>query len=159
MTSVSIKNLTRRKSVPRFAYTAIVDAVLPGWSLSLVFVGPAKARALNTQLRSKTYVPNVLSYSLGRMSGEVIICPSEAQKQAASYGMNEREYILYLFIHGVLHIKGWVHGATMEKCERKLLAQFAKGSARDYPHETTHRNRHRHRHVPSKNGRRRGTLR
>ena len=159
MTSVSIKNLTRRTSVPRFAYTAIVDAVLPGWNISLVFVGPTKARALNAQLRGKTYVPNVLSYALGRASGEVIICPSVAKQQAATYGMNEREYILYLFIHGVLHVKGWAHGATMETCERKLLAQFAKGSARAYPHETTHRNRHRHRHVPGKNGRRRGTLR
>jgi rRNA maturation RNase YbeY len=154
MTSVSIKNLTRRKSVPRFAYTAIVDTTLPSWDLSLVFVGPTKARALNAQLRGKTYVPNVLSYALGTTSGEIIICLSVAREQAPAYGMSEREYILYLFIHGVLHLKGWAHGATMERCARMLLAQFAKGSARAYPHETTHSNRHRHRHVPGKNGRR-----
>ncbi len=149
MPGVSIKNLTRRKSIPRFAYTAIAANALPGWDISLVFVTPAKARALNEQMRGKTYVPNVLSYALGRKSGEIIICLNEAEKQALSYGMSARTFTLYLFIHGVLHIKGWVHGARMEQCERNLLARY----------ETTHSHRHRHRHVPSKDSSDRGTHR
>lgn len=146
MSSVSIKNLTRRTGVPRFAYKEIVESVLPGWNISLVFVGPAQARKLNEQMRGKTYVPNVLSYTLGWKSGEIIICLNEAEKQAFSYDMSARTFILFLFIHGVLHIKGWVHGVRMERCERNLLARY----------ETTHSRRHRHRHVPSKDGRDRG---
>lgn len=146
MSDVSIKNLARRKSVPRFAYKEIVEKALPGWDISLVFVGPAQARKLNEQMRGKTYVPNVLSYALGGKSGEIIICLNEAEKQAFSHGMSARTFILYLFIHGVLHIKGWVHGVRMERCERNLLARY----------ETTHSHRHRHRHLPSKDGRDRG---
>ena len=156
MSGVSIKNLTRRNSVPRFAYSALAANVLPGWDLSLVFVGPAQARALNEQMRGKAYVPNVLSYALGEKSGEIIICLSEADKQAVSYDMDRRTFVLYLFIHGVLHIKGWAHSAKMETCEQTLLAKFAKGSGRTNLHETTHSNRHRHRHLPSKGGRHRG---
>ena len=176
MSGVSIKNLTRRKGVPRFAYTAIVKSALPDWDISLVFVGPVRARALNEQMRGKTYIPNVLSYALGTKSGEIIICLNEADKQATSHGMGRGTFVLYLFIHGVLHIKGWAHGARMEACERNLLARFASrigtpdgvprigtpdgvqgNNVRDYPHATTHSNRNRHRHIPSKNGRRRGT--
>jgi rRNA maturation RNase YbeY len=137
----------------------VAERVLPGWDLSLAFVAPLQARGLNEELRGKSYVPNVLSYESGRKSGEIVICLSEAAKQAKSYGMTERAFVLYLFIHAVLHLKGWVHGGTMEKRERKLLAEFATSGAKPLPNETTNRNRHRHRHVPSKDGRRRGVLR
>ncbi|MFA6519892.1 MAG: rRNA maturation RNase YbeY [Candidatus Paceibacterota bacterium] len=163
--AVAIKNLTRRLTAPRAVFTAIASEVLPHFDISLVFVGPAKAHALNKQLRGKDYIPNVLSYALDGENGEVIICLAEAKKQAPDFFMNERDFVLYLFIHGLLHIKGRVHGATMERSERKLLAKFlpaqagAPSSARPLPNGTTHRNRNRHRHVPSKNGRRRGTLR
>lgn len=155
MTVVSVANLARRKRVPRFAYTAVAEKTLPGWDISLVFVSPQKAQALNKQLRGAAYVPNVLSYALGARSGEIIICIAEAEKQASSYGMDARNFVLYLFIHGLLHLKGWAHGGTMERCERKILAQFGAGMTRISPHGATHSHRHRHRHVPSK-GRRRG---
>ncbi len=157
--AVAINNLTRRPTAPRAVFTAIANDVLPGWDISLVFVGPARARALNEQLRGKDYIPNVLSYALDDANGEILICPAEAKKQAPDFSMSERGFILYLFIHGLLHIKGGVHGATMERSERKLLAKFSQGDARSLPNGTTHSNRHRHRHVPSKNGRRRGTHR
>lgn len=141
MAGVAIQNFTRR-SVPRFAYTAIVAEVLPGWEVSLAFVGAAKARALNKQLRNKEYTPNVLSYEVGEKSGEIIICPAEAEKQAPDFQLSSNSFLLLLFIHGLLHIKGRVHGDTMEKCERKLLAKFAKGTVRANQHVTTNSHRH-----------------
>ena len=160
MAGVSIKNLTRRSlRSERRVFSAIVKEVLPGWDISLVFVDAKKARTLNEKLRGKKYVPNVLSYIVGEKGAEIIICPSEAKKQAPDYNLQPTTYNLYLFIHGVLHIKGWAHGATMERCERNLLAKFVAGNARKKQNETTHRHRHRYRHVPGKNGRRRGALR
>lgn len=154
MAGVAIKNLTRR-SVPRFAYTTITANVLPGWDISLVFVGPKKAVELNTQLRKKSYTPNVLSYALGEMSGEVFICLAEAAKQAPAHNMGEREFVLYLFIHGLLHLKGWAHGSIMEQWERKLVNQFSKPASRRSIHVTENSDRHRHRDLPSKSGSRR----
>ncbi|MDO8593323.1 MAG: rRNA maturation RNase YbeY [bacterium] len=149
--AVAIKNLTRQhlKVVAGAVFSAVAEEVLPGWDVSLVFVGATRAKALNKKLRGKTYVPNVLSYVVGEKSAEIIICPSEAAKQAPSFNLTPYTFTLYLFIHGALHIKGWAHGARMETCERNLLARY----------EATHSYRHRHRHVPSKDGRRRGALR
>ena len=130
-------------------FERVTREVLPGWEISLAFVDGKTAQSLNKKLRGKTYTPNVLSYALGNKSCEIIICPSEAKKQAADFSMNGKDFILYLFIHGVLHIKGWAHGARMEQWERKLLKRYG----------ASYSDGHRHRHVPSKNGRRRGTLR
>lgn len=144
MTIVNVRNLTRR-TAPRFAYTAVTTAILPNWEISLVFTGPTQARKLNEQLRGRSYTPNVLSYIAGKQSGEIIICLQEAIAQAPKHHMDEREFVLYLFIHGLLHLKGMAHGSTMERCEHEFLTQF---------YGTTHSDWHRHRDVPSKNGRR-----
>jgi rRNA maturation RNase YbeY len=149
MSGILIKNETRRRQAPRAVFSKIAKEVLPRWDISLVFVAPAKARALNTQLRKKSYVPNVLSYIVGEKSAEIIICPSEAAKQASDFQLTASSFLLLLFIHGALHIKGWVHGAKMEKCERTLLFKYVQKNS----------DRHRHRHVPGKDGRRRGNLR
>ena len=130
-------------------FSEIANDVIPGWDISLAFVGSARAKALNKKLRNKDYVPNVLSYALGKKSGEIIICPNEAQKQAHDLKLSTHDFLLLLFIHGLLHLKGWRHSVRMEECEQKLIAKY--GSA--------HSNRHGHGHVPGKNGRRRGTLR
>ena len=142
MAGVSTTTLTRHERVPRFAYTQIAAKVLPGWDISLVFVSSARARTLNTRLRGKTYVPNVLSYEAGHKNGEIFICLAEARKQAPQYEMSARIFVLYLFIHGLLHLKGMPHGVTMERSERRLLAQFVKGRARARTHASTNRHRY-----------------
>ena len=130
MGSVSIQNLTRSAlGGPRQVFSKVAADVLPGWEISLVFVGEKRALDLNKKLRRKSYVPNVLSYIAGEKSGEIIICPREAKRQASAYHMSVQNFILYLFIHGTLHIKGWPHGATMDRCEEVLLAKYAKGLA------------------------------
>lgn len=150
---LSIRTMTRRTPAPGFPFTRAAKAVLPGWELSLAFVGETRAKALNTKLRGKTYVPNVLSYKTsearGPQSGEIVICPAVAKKQAPAYGMPYEIFVGYLFIHGLLHLKGMPHGHTMEKAERDLLSRIAP-----YTHATTNRHRNRHRHLPDK-GRRR----
>jgi rRNA maturation RNase YbeY len=142
---VSIKNLTRQhlKVVAGLPFQKVAEGVLPNWDISLVFIGPKKALALNKQLRNKEYIPNVLSFKLGDKSGEIFICPKEAEKQAPSFNLLPSAYTLLLFIHGLLHIKGMAHSAKMEKCEQELLSRYVK----------TNSNRNRYRHVPDKNGR------
>ncbi|MDD2657708.1 MAG: rRNA maturation RNase YbeY [Candidatus Pacebacteria bacterium] len=156
MGSVSIHNSTRQQNVVAgLPFAEVAKKVVPGWDISLAFVGSTKARALNMQLRKKEYVPNVLSYVVGNKSAEIIICPTEAAKQAPDFKLPASSFLLLLFIHGLLHIKGMAHGVTMEQCERKLVATFVTGDARPLPNETTHRNRNRHRHLSGEDGRRR----
>ena len=123
MATVDIRNFTRGQK-PRLPFGKIADSVLPSWDISLVIAGEDRARNLNHALRNKEYVPNVLSYKVGKASGEIILCPSIARKEASQYGHTYTEHLLFLFIHGLLHIKGHRHGVTMENAEERLEKRF-----------------------------------
>lgn len=110
---------------PRLPYKKMRDDVLgASYSLSLVFVGPARAQALNRAHRKKMYVPNVLSFSLDRSTGEIFITPAVAEREARQRGMSVRGYIGFLFIHGLLHLKGVPHGDTMEMLEKRYCKKY-----------------------------------
>ena len=117
------RNFTRTPA-PRHPYEAIASAILPGWEISLVFAGEVRAQQLNKALRNKTYIPNVLSYESGKKSGEIIICLQVAKREAKEYGLTYQQHVAYLFIHGLLHLKGYPHGSTMDTYERAHMARF-----------------------------------
>ncbi len=94
------------------------------YELSLVFVGKARAAALNKTYRHKTYSPNVLSFPLTEDTGEIVICPQVAKSEASKFNLSTDGYIAYLFIHGLIHLKGHDHGDTMDTLERKHLKTF-----------------------------------
>jgi len=121
--SVTIAHSAR--SYPKHPYAEMKEAILgKTYSLSLIFVGGTRAQALNKKYRNATYVPNVLSFPLTDDTGEIYITPTVAQKEAHKFGMTPNGYIGYLFIHGLLHLKGYPHGATMDKAEKKFTARF-----------------------------------
>jgi probable rRNA maturation factor len=121
--TLTISHTTR--SYPKLPYQEIAKAVVgTHYQVSLTFLGADRARQLNTQTRGKTYVPNVLSFPLDEGHGEIYIAPTVASKEAVAHGMTARGYVGYLFIHGLLHLKGYDHGSTMEKLEKKYCTKF-----------------------------------
>lgn len=110
---------------PRHPYEAMATAVLgKAYDVTLVFVGETRAQQLNLESRGKSYVPNVLSFPIEKNLGEIYICPRVAKKEAKKFNLSVRGYVAYLFIHGLLHLKGYDHGATMDKLERQHLKRF-----------------------------------
>lgn len=106
-------------------FSAIKQAILGAkYELSLTFVGEKRAASLNKAYRQKTYSPNVLSFPLTETAGEIFITPAVAKREAAKFDLTPNGYIAYLFIHGCLHLKGYDHGDTMDKLERKYLKAF-----------------------------------
>ena len=123
MSSVLISATSR--SYPRLPFEKMKDEILGNsYELSLIFVGEARARALNKQTRKKDYLPNVLSFPLTKKYGEIVITPVRAKHEAKRFGFSTRGYIGFLFIHGLLHLAGHDHGEKMEKLEKKYCTQF-----------------------------------
>ncbi len=81
------------------------------YELSLVFASNTLIRRLNRTYRGIDKPTNVLAFPLSKTSGEIFINCSRAKPFS----------VKYLFIHGLLHLKGMGHGDTMEKAEKKLL--------------------------------------
>jgi rRNA maturation RNase YbeY len=98
------------------------------YDLSLAFLPPTKMREAmkykKMPLKKDALASNVLSFPLSPASGEILICKSTARSQAKDYGMDYPTFLTYLFIHGLLHIKGLQHGATMESEERRIMRRF-----------------------------------
>lgn len=113
------------QSYPRLPYEDIKNAVVgKQFSVSLVFLGEARARQLNIRVRKKTYTPNVLSFPLTENAGEVYITPQVAKREAKQFGHSYKNHVGYLYIHGLLHLIGHDHGAKMEKLEKKFMEKF-----------------------------------
>jgi probable rRNA maturation factor len=120
----SITNKT--KSKPKsLLFVRIKDDVLgKDYELSLVFIGSVKSRTLNKEYRKKDKSTNILTFPLSKTEGEIFITPEVAKRDARKFDMKESDFITYLFIHGLLHLKGFKHGDKMEKEEKKLKKKY-----------------------------------
>ena len=123
METLSISSTARH--YPTWPYQQMKNTILGReYVLSLSFVGATRARTFNQTYRKKDYVPNVLSFPLEAGVGEIIICPTVAKGEAKKFNLSVNGYIAYLFIHGLVHLKGHDHGDTMDKLEQKYVRQF-----------------------------------
>lgn len=121
--SLQLTNTTKDRTPIKFK--AIKDDVLgSSYQLSLNLVGEKRARAVNQKSRNKTYVPNVLSFPLGKNTGEIYLTPMVAKREAKSFGHSFKKHLTFLYIHGLLHLKGLDHGAKMESLEEKYLKKY-----------------------------------
>lgn len=124
-----------------------------GYELSLVFVGIDRMRALNKQHRGKDYATDILSFDLDDHecdhdhdhgehevfiktaaelkfgTGEIIINPEKARSKAKEFDRAFENYLHFLFVHGLMHLKGHDHeddadAKKMEAAEKKALKEF-----------------------------------
>ncbi len=130
--------VSAKGTLPRVPFARIKNAILgEDYELSVVFLPPTAARALNITHRGKDYVPNTLSFPLTTTSGEIILCRSAARAQYKTFGMTYDDYLTFLLIHSALHLKGYAHGSTMERKEKEFLQLFSTSNGK-----ITHQRRH-----------------
>lgn len=109
----------------KLRFSKIKDEILgKKYDLSLVFSGDQEIKKLNKTYCHKNYTPNILSFPLDKDSGEIFINLKIAEKESPKYEMDYKTYVLFLFIHGCLHLKGHDHGKKMENLEDKFLKKL-----------------------------------
>ncbi len=124
MLTKSNKNQNTR-STKGDIFVAIKNSTLgKSYHLSFAFIGPEKMRKLNLIYRNLNKPTDILSFPLSNTDGEIYICRSEARKEAKKFDREYNNFILFLFIHGCVHLKGYDHGTKMEREEIKLREKF-----------------------------------
>ncbi|MDB5188008.1 MAG: hypothetical protein JWO50_528 [Candidatus Kaiserbacteria bacterium] len=119
------KHASLSKRVLSLPFETIANSILTKkYELSLVICADKLATKMNKQYRHKTYSPNVLSFPLTNDSGEIFLNLRVAEREAAKYNIKLEARILYLFIHGCVHLTGLDHGPLMDKLEKKALQKF-----------------------------------
>ncbi len=116
---------TIKGKLPSLPFVDMKEVILgKDYDLSLVFIGDKLSKSLNKKYRKKDYTPDILSFPYDKKEGEIFINPHQARKRAKDFDMSERKFIGYIFIHGLLHLKGLRHGSTMDRMELKYLKHF-----------------------------------
>jgi len=94
------------------------------YELSLVIVKKGEIRKLNKSYRNLDKATDILSFPLSEKEGEIFLCPEIALKEAPHFGRNYENFLEYLFIHGLAHLKGFEHSSKMELEEGKIRNKF-----------------------------------
>ena len=121
---ITITNYTKTK-LPKWPYEQMLGRVLgANYDLSLVIVGDTRMKKLNMQYRGKTTTTDILSFPLDKKNGEIFISPRATLREAKKFDRKYNNFVAFLFIHGLYHLKGMDHSSTMESSERKIRAEF-----------------------------------
>jgi len=114
-----------RSRLPSLPFSIIKDTIIgKKYNLSLVFITSFKIKKLNKIYRNINKPTDILSFPLTPETGEIFICPSETQKERLKFDRTYNNFLLYLFIHGLVHLKGYDHGPKMDKIEEKFRKRF-----------------------------------
>lgn len=124
LTNFEITNKTKGK-LPSLPFELMKKAVLGDkYELSLVITSSSEMLKLNKSYRNLDESTDILSFPLSKNSGEIFICPSETKKMMREFDRPYENFFAFLFIHGLVHLKGYDHGDEMEKVEIKFRKKF-----------------------------------
>lgn len=116
---------TPRPRISRVLLSSMKDAVLgKDYELSVAFVSEKEMCRLNKKYRGKSTSTDILSFSLSKHSGEIVFCMRDVAQQALLFKQTTPHFLKFLFIHGLVHLKGYAHGSRMEHEEEKIRKKF-----------------------------------
>lgn len=121
----TITNTTKGK-LPRLPFVYMKNAILgEKYELGVSFLSAKKQREINMTYRGIDKTTNILSFPLTKNSGDITFDLVKVKKDAPLFNMTYNKFLKYLFIHGLLHLKGFDHGSIMERQEKKFLEMFS----------------------------------
>ncbi|MCK1977083.1 rRNA maturation RNase YbeY [Jeotgalicoccus huakuii] len=97
--------------------------------VSVSFVSNEEIQSINRDYRDKDSITDVISFALEedelnlihedapRTLGDIIISTDRAKEQAEDYGHSYRRELLFLSLHGFLHLLGYDHMESDEEEE------------------------------------------
>lgn len=111
---------------------------LENYEMSIVFVDNTKIQEINHVYRGKDQATDVISFALNddespfewekKELGDIYISIEKAEEQAKEYGHSFERELVYLAVHGLLHLLGFDH---LEEDEKKEMRQ-AEEEIMDY---------------------------
>ena len=132
--SIEINNRTRTKvdeKLIKFVLEQLLGYYrLPNQQISVIIIGDRAMRTLNMRLRGKDRPTDVLSFA-SRDSGEadplflgeLIIDWQQVKRQAPRFGQSPKRELVYIVVHGFLHLLGYDDVSDREALKMKQLGE------------------------------------
>lgn len=126
MKNFSILNKSRSK-LPDLPLFDVKENILgKDYELSLVFSNKKLAAELHKKWKKEDGQANILSFPISNNEGEIFISPDKAKEEYENFDMTFPNYLIFLFIHGCLHLKGLKHSDIMESEEKRIFELFKR---------------------------------
>lgn len=127
------------QKIDQVAEICLREEEIPAYAeVDLLFVDNETIRGMNREYRDKDSATDVLSFPMYEadepldedeelLFGDIVISLERAQEQCEEYGHSLEREVMYLLVHGLLHLAGYDHMEEEEKKqmraqEEKLLA-------------------------------------
>ena len=111
--------------MPRTRMTTIyTDLLQPVCSLNVIGIEDSEARRLNREHRDTDTPASVLTFPPNNETAELYLNMSHAKRTAKEEGISLTDRLLFLYLHGVLHLLGHTHGPEMESLEDKYATTY-----------------------------------
>ncbi len=140
-----LKNLSGEKlslsQIRRVLSFLMQEVKVPGIDCDVTFLNDAPMRRLNQKFRHKNKTTDVLSFPLysarearkgGVFLGDIVISIPQTKRQAKEMKKDWQEEIVFLLIHGLLHLLGYDHeksesqARVMRRFEKRLMTALQK---------------------------------
>ena len=123
-TNLFVQRTTKGK-LPSLPFVRIKEKVLgKQYQLSIAFVRKETIEKMSEKYKGDKSHKNILSFPLDKNSGEIILNLETIRTEAKNFDKKYLEYLGFLVIHGMLHLKGYAHGSKMETMEKKFVKIF-----------------------------------
>jgi probable rRNA maturation factor len=107
--------------IRRAVRTVLADAAVMEAEMSVTLLDDDAIADLNRQHLGHAGVTDVIAFALWDGAedpvGDIYVGASQAQRQAASLGIDTAEEIVRLAVHGTLHVLGHDHGEGEERVQ------------------------------------------
>lgn len=95
-----------------------------GYEVSVVFVGDSVIRRLNKTYRLQDRITDVLAFrGEGKFLGEIIIDYAQIKRQAPKFSSNTQKELIFILVHGLLHLMGLEDKTAKGKKEMERAGQ------------------------------------
>ncbi|MFQ5841418.1 MAG: rRNA maturation RNase YbeY [Thermodesulfobacteriota bacterium] len=111
------------------ARTILKELNHPDKEISILFVDDRQIRDLNNKFLKRNFPTNVISFPMAQgefseitphLLGDVVISVETAMKEAQESGLSLEQEIVFLLIHGILHLTGYDHTRESRKQMEKV---------------------------------------
>jgi len=121
---IEILNKTKSKA-PKVPFDVLRDNILgKKYNLSVAYLSSSEIKKVNSTYRQKDEATNVLSITLDKQNGEILLCPKIIERQLKDFCLNYQKLTILLVIHAMLHLKGYVHSSKMDIIELRLRKKY-----------------------------------
>jgi probable rRNA maturation factor len=110
----------------------LTDLSLAETELSILFVDDPYIQGLNRNYLHRNKPTNVIAFPMGKgefsslhpqVLGDVVISVETAHRQSRRFGLTGAEMVVFLMIHGILHLIGYDHEGTLKEARKMARKQ------------------------------------